>query len=97
MSSYNFFFGLVWFGLVFFVLDHGVMDCIFIMTCHDKITCCEFFLISNFILFFSFVNKFFLTPFAIMYTFVHFIYTKYINACIHQGLNPRPHGSAPKF
>jgi hypothetical protein len=38
-----------------------------------------------------------LTPFAIMYTFVHFIYTKYINACIHQGLNPRPHGSAPKF
>jgi hypothetical protein len=73
------------------------MDCIFVMICHDKITCYEEFLISNFILFFGFVNKNILTPFAIMYMFVYFIYAKYINACIYQGLNPRPHGSAPNF
>jgi hypothetical protein len=85
-----------WFGLVLFFLDHGVMDCIFVMICHDKITCREIVLISFYFIF-GFVNKFFLTPFAIMYMFVHFIYTKHINACIHQGLNPRPHGSAPKF
>jgi hypothetical protein len=34
--------------------------------------------------------------FAMMYMFIHYIYTKYINAHIHQGLNLRPHASMPR-
>jgi hypothetical protein len=29
------------------------------------------------------------TSLAMMYMFVHYIYTKYIGACIYQSLNPR--------
>jgi hypothetical protein len=29
--------------------------------------------------------------------FVNFIFPKDINASIHQGLDPRPHGSTPRF
>jgi hypothetical protein len=47
--------------------------------------------------FLNFVKKKVLTPFAMMYMFINTIFTKYINAHIHQELNPRPHGNMPRF
>jgi len=45
----------------------------------------------------SFVNKNVLAPFAVTYIFVYCIHTKYIDAQIHQGLNPRPHEGSPHY
>ncbi len=57
------------------------------MACHVKITC------HNKFYFFYFVKKKVSTSLAMTYMFVYCIYTIYIDACIHQSLNPRPHGS----
>ncbi len=61
----------------------------------------------NFLKFFlKFCWQIFLTPFKQdvhvylfmkMYMFVNYICTRYIKACIHQRLNPRPHGSTLRF
>jgi len=49
---------------------------------------------KNLSLFFvDFVNKKMWILFAMMYMFVYYICTRYINAHTHQGLNQRPHGS----
>jgi hypothetical protein len=69
---------------LFLFLDHGTIDCTFITTCHDKLTCHK-------ILVF-FVDKNVLMSFLMMYMFVNYICTKYIKACIHQGLKPKLHG-----
>jgi hypothetical protein len=81
--------------IIFLFLDCGVTNYIFVTKCYDKFTCCE----HNFKVFSfaNFVNKNVLTPFehdlhvrvfTMMYMFLNFICTKYIKACIHQGLSP---------
>ncbi len=73
--------------------NHGVMNYIFVMACCDKITCRE----KNLSFYFSdFVNKKGLIPFTLMFIFVNYVCTRYVNAHIHQGLNPRPHGNRPR-
>ncbi len=66
------------------------------------ITCCEN--VSKFFFFFFLKNKFdaihhdvHVCIFTMIYMFVNFIFPKDINASIHQGLDPRPHGSTPRF
>jgi hypothetical protein len=58
-----------------------------------------------FFFFFDLVNKNVLTSFkhdvhvcifTIMYMFVDCICTKYIKACMHQGLNHKPHGNTQR-
>jgi hypothetical protein len=72
--------------------DHGIMYCFFVMTCIDKITCCENnlkFIFSSF----QFCQQKDFDAFSMMYMFVNCICTKYVNQHIHQGLNPKPRGS----
>jgi hypothetical protein len=40
-------------------------------------------------------NKFFAICYDV-YMFIDYIYTIYVYERIHQGLNPRPHGSTPR-
>jgi hypothetical protein len=78
---------------IYFILDHGVTDYIFAMACHDKTTCFEKKL-KHFLFWFCQQNV--VTHFAMIYMYVNNICTRYVNVHIHQGLNPRPHGSTPR-
>jgi hypothetical protein len=71
---------------LFIYSNHEVTDLIFFMAHCDKITRHEFLFI-----YFRFCQKQILTPFTMMYMFVHYIYTRYIDAHIHEGLNLRPY------
>jgi hypothetical protein len=78
----------------FFPLDHGIMDFIFFIADHDKITCHELFIYYLFLV----LSK---KDFGVIcyngHVHMYCIYTRYIDACIYQGLNLRPHGSTPRF
>jgi len=71
-----------------FLRDHGIMNCIFFMACHG------IYIYNPPIL--STKRFWCLHHDVTCYTFVNYICTKYVNAHVHQGLNPRPHGSLPK-
>jgi hypothetical protein len=90
--------------------NHGVADYIFFITCHDKNTCHERKKTCFSIFFMVFLGNFFgtihhhhmcINILHLYTTFVHdsfmYIHIIYINACIHQGLNSKLHGDAPRF
>jgi len=81
---FHFFFNFV---LFCFFLDCGIMNFCFSWHAKTKLHAVNFF---------RFKKKNFLTSFTMMYMFIHCIYTKYINAHIHQVLNLRPHGGTPR-
>jgi hypothetical protein len=66
-------------------LDHGVMDCIFVMTCCDKITCHE----KN-------CQQKGLHTICHSVHVCNYICMRYVNAHIYERLNPRPHESTPR-
>ncbi len=87
-----------------FFLDCGIMITFLSWHAMNKFTCCEK---KEKVLFLpQFCQQFFWTPFqhdlhvyvfTMMYMFVNHICTRYIKACIHQWLNPRPHGNTMRF
>ncbi len=79
----------------FIFLDHGIMESwivFFVTSCCDKITCHEKNLIKK-----KLSKENFDTICHNVHMFTNYIYTKYVYACIHQGLNPRPYGNTPRF
>jgi hypothetical protein len=80
------------------------MDCKFFTACHDK-KYMPWFNINNINIFWFYLTKYFEDIPTIIYVsyviFMHItsmcIHIMYINAHIHQGLNPRLHENAPRF
>ncbi len=69
----------------YFLGDHRVIDFNFSQHIVTKLHA------VNYILKTQFCQFVFLISFTMMHMFVHCIYTRYIDAHIHQGLNLRPH------
>jgi hypothetical protein len=71
----------------YFFLDCGVMDYIFVTTCHDQNFKFKKKIVNKNVLM-SFEHDVHVYVFTMMYMFLNCICTRYIKACFHQGLNP---------